>query len=183
MTSELWEHQTGVELAYGGPTDEAFRVDNDAKAEWALRKLARIRHRQQANQELADAEIQRVKEWLEDVQHPLTNDAAYFEGILTDYAIVQRQEDDRKTISLPHGKLRSTERKAGVEISDAKALTEWAIENHPDIVETRQTVPKSSLNAISGVLDGEPRDVDTGLRIPGVEAVPGRVTVTIATEG
>lgn len=42
MTSELWEHQTGVELAYGGPTDEAFRVDNDAKAEWALRKLARF---------------------------------------------------------------------------------------------------------------------------------------------
>ncbi len=190
MSDELWDYQTEQERAYGGEGSlegaappPAFRVDDDGKAEWAIRKLARIRSRQHANEDLADGEIQRVREWLHDVQKPLENDAQYFTGLLTDYAIMQRQEDDRKTVSLPHGKLRSTERKPGVEISDPAALTEWALAVHPEAVETRHSVPKSALNRIAAVMDGEPRDVDTGERVPGVETVPGRVTVTVTTEG
>ena len=56
------------------PAREPFVVDDDSKADWAMRKLASIRRKQSDNQAIFDREVQRVTEWLQKVNTALERD-------------------------------------------------------------------------------------------------------------
>jgi len=70
-----------------------FVVDDDSKADWALRRLQSIRHKQAENEKIASDEITRVTEWLGKVNSALNRDAEYFEAILRPYALLERSHD------------------------------------------------------------------------------------------
>ena len=53
------------------PTREAFVISDDAKADWAMRKLASLRRKQADNKAIFDKEVQRVTEWLEKVNRDI----------------------------------------------------------------------------------------------------------------
>ena len=89
------------------PAREPFIVDDDSKADWAMRKLASIRRKQADNKAIFDKEIQRVTEWLEKVNTALERDAEWFEANLKPYALLQRSEG-RKSVVLPHGTNKTT---------------------------------------------------------------------------
>lgn len=57
---------------------ERFTVDSPDKAEWALRKLALIEVRQAENRTIADAELRRISDWLDNVNGTLEHDADFF---------------------------------------------------------------------------------------------------------
>ncbi len=83
------------------PAREPFKVDDDSKADWAMRKLASIRRKQAENKDIFDREVKRVMEWLEKVNTALERDAEWFESNLRPYALQERSKD-RKSIVLPH---------------------------------------------------------------------------------
>ena len=74
------------------PVREPFTIDDDSKADWAMRKLASIRRKQAENQAIHDRELQRVQEWLLRVNTALERDAEWFEANLRPYALLQRSE-------------------------------------------------------------------------------------------
>jgi hypothetical protein len=159
--------------------NEGFVVDNDQKADWAIRKLAVIRRKQAENKAIYDAEIIRITEWLSTVNTALDRDALYFEAVLTPYALLQRSEG-RKTVTLPHGTLKTTAGQSRIEFKDESKFIEWAKINDPALLRIKTDVDKSALKVLiteEGVLISTQGEI-----IPDVEVVPGQTSVKFITE-
>jgi hypothetical protein len=157
------------------PIREAFTVDDDAKADWALRKLRSLRRKQEENQKLAEAEVQRVTEWLSKVNTDLENDARYFEAILTPYALLQRSEG-RKSVVLPHGTLKTVAGRAKVEVENADEFIKWAEENNPLLLRIKKEPDKK---ALSELITEDNRVISTeGEIIPAVKVLPAETSVS-----
>ena len=127
------------------PAPEGFVVDDDEKAEWAVRKLARIRRKQAENKKIYDAEINRILEWLKTVNETLERDALYFEAVLTPYALLERS-NGRKSLVLPHGTVKTTAGRAKIEFESEDGFIEWAKSNDPELLRIKHEINKKVLN-------------------------------------
>ena len=99
------------------PAREPFVVDDDSKADWAMRKLASIRRKQSENKVIFEREVKRVAEWLDKVNTALERDAEWFEANLRPYAL-QERSNGRKSVVLPHGTIKTTAGRPKIEISN-----------------------------------------------------------------
>jgi len=159
--------------------NEGFVVDSDQKADWAIRKLAVIRRKQAENKAIYDAEIIRITEWLSTVNTALDRDAAYFEAVLTPYALLQRSEG-RKTVTLPHGTLKTTAGQPKIEFKDESKFIEWAKINDPALLKIKTDVDKTALKALitdEGVVISTQGEI-----IPEVMVIPAETSVKFVTE-
>lgn len=157
------------------PTREAFVVDNDEKADWAMRKLASIRRKQTDNEAIYNREVKRVAEWLEKVNTALERDAEWFESNLKPYALTERH-NGRKSVVLPHGTIKTTAGRPRIEISNELELLAWAETSQPDLIRTKKEIDKKSLNA----LITETGDVIStqGEIVPSVRVTPAETSVS-----
>lgn len=161
------------------PENEGFVVDTDQKADWAIRKLAVVRKKQAENQAIHDAEIVRIQEWLSTVNTALERDALYFEAVLTPYALLQRSEG-RKTVTLPHGTIKTTAGQAKVEFKNEAAFIEWAKTNDPSLLRIKTDIDKT---AVKSLITEEGVVISTqGEIIPDVEVIPAETSVKFVTE-
>ena len=159
--------------------NEGFVVDTDQKADWAIRKLAVIRRKQAENKAIYDAEVIRITEWLSTVNTALDRDALYFEAVLTPYALLQRSEG-RKTVTLPHGSLKTTAGQPRIEFNDESKFIEWAKVNDPALLRIKTDVDKSALKALiteEGVVISTQGEI-----IPEVKVIPAEISVKFVTE-
>jgi hypothetical protein len=159
--------------------NEGFVVDTDQKADWAIRKLAVIRRKQAENKAIYDAEVLRITEWLSTVNTALDRDALYFEAVLTPYALLQRSEG-RKTVTLPHGTLKTTAGQPKIEFNDESKFIEWAKVNDPTLLKIKTDVDKTALKALiteEGVVISTQGEI-----IPEVTVIPAETSVKFVTE-
>lgn len=159
--------------------NEGFVVDTDQKADWAIRKLAVIRRKQAENQAIHDAEVIRITDWLAMVNTALDRDALYFEAVLTPYALLQRSEG-RKTVTLPHGTLKTTAGQPHIEFNDESKFIEWAKVNDPSLLKIKTDVNKTAIKALiteEGVVISTQGEI-----IPEVKVVPAETSVKFVTE-
>lgn len=159
-----------------------FRVNDDGAAEWAITRLHEIRAAQREKEQFAQAEHDRVTVWLAEELKPLESKAAYFVNLLEDYARRQRQERDRKTVSLPHGKVTTRFSQPKFNIND-DLFVPWAAEYAPHLLRVKQE-PSVTAMREHLVIDGnkvvEPQ---TGIVVEGVVATAPELSITIKTEG
>ena len=157
------------------PAREPFIVDDDSKADWAMRKLASIRRKQSENQAIYERELQRVKEWLEKVNTALERDAEWFEANLKPYALLQRSEG-RKSVVLPHGTIKTTAGRPKFEIEDEGVFLAWAETNQPDLVRVKKEIDKKALGALN---QAEDKVISTqGEIVPAVKVLPAETSVS-----
>ena len=159
--------------------NEGFVVDTDQKADWAIRKLAVIRRKQAENKAIYDAEVIRITEWLSTVNTALDRDALYFEAVLTPYALLQRSEG-RKTVTLPHGSLKTTAGQPHIEFNDEAKFIQWALANDTTLVKIKTDVNKTALKALiteEGVVISTQGEI-----IPEVKVLPAETSVKFVTE-
>ncbi len=160
---------------------ERFRITDDGAAEWALRKLHAFRAKMEENRRIAEAERQRIDSWLEHANEALATDAAYFEGILSEYALAQR-EDGRKSVALPHGTLKTRASRRRFDVADAEAFLAWARDNAPHLIRVTEAPKKSDFGEVLDVQEGHVIDTQTGEIVPGVAASDEPPSVTIDTK-
>lgn len=156
---------SSAETFEGG--SERFRLTDDGSAAWAMRKLKALRTRQANNTAIADDEIRRIGEWLDEVNRPLHIDAAFFEGLLVEYARECRDnpEDGRKTLKLPTGTVTSRSGQPRWTV-DPDLFLPWARSNAPDMIRIKEE-PVMALLKPMGSVDGRCVTED-GELIPGV---------------
>lgn len=163
---------------------QRFRITDDSAATWAMRKLRHVKRRQAENVNLADQEYQRIAEWVEAVNAPLHREVAYFEGLLTEYAIRCRQnpEDGRKSISTPAGKV-STRENAPKWSVEADEFLPWAREHRPDLIRVKE---EPALSLIKEAFKDGPSVAATGVAItddgevvPGIAIAESETTVSV----
>lgn len=157
------------------PAREPFIIDDDSKADWAMRKLASIRRKQNENQAIFDREVKRVMEWLQKVNTALEKDAEWFESNLRPYALKERYKD-RKSIVLPHGTIKTVAGRVRFDIEDESKFIEWAEKNAPELVRVKKEVDKKALGALNQSQD---KVISTqGEIIPAVKVIPAETSVS-----
>jgi hypothetical protein len=157
------------------PSREPFQVDDDSKADWAMRKLASIRRKQADNKAIYDRELQRVSEWLEKVNTDLERDAEWFESNLRPYALQERSKD-RKSIVLPHGTIKTVSGRIKFDIEDESKFIEWAETNAPELVRIKKEVDKKALGALN---QSEDKVISTqGEIVPAIKVIPAEISVS-----
>jgi hypothetical protein len=159
--------------------NEGFVVDNDQKADWAITQISVIRNKQSENKAIFDAELIRITEWLSTVNTALERDALYFEAVLTPYALSQRSEG-RKTVTLPHGTIKTTAGQPKVEFKDEAKFIEWAKVNDPTLLKIKTDIDKTAVKALiteEGVVISTQGEI-----IPDVQVIPAETSVKFVTE-
>lgn len=175
------------------PDSTPFRVDDDTKAAWAMRKLTEAQRELDRIRAAYRAEAVRLSEELADVSGPRSADVDLFTSMLTDY-LRQRHDADPtvpQTYALPGGKVTRRKAKQTVQVTDPDLFVGWALDN--DAAALKMVPQVSRLTVAFGyaapkVGPGEtaPLASTAGEIVPGVMVVRGDdtygVTLTTAAE-
>lgn len=186
MTDSVNIHEYDIDsdpTRYEAEDRERFQITDDSQAAWAMRKLLALRTKMQANEKIADHERTRIDAWLDHENGKYTNDVAYFEAILTQYARQQREADNRKTIETPYGVVKSRATQNKFRVLDEQAFLDWAEANMPEAINVKRTpalsVLKESVTVEKTDSLGLVAMLEHGEIIPGVTVDPADVNYTV----
>jgi phage host-nuclease inhibitor protein Gam len=162
---------------------EQFKVTNIDQANWCLRKISALKKKQKENEELAKAEIERIQKWLDKENKQLDDSLKFFEGLLEEYAIVQRQKDSKFKLSTPYGKVGFRKQQPKWNYDDEKLLNFLKQADKTEFVRIKEEVNKSELKKklkIAGnlVVD-ENGEIIEGITI---EEQPDKVVIDVEVE-
>ena len=147
-----------------------FSINDKEQAIWALRKIAIIERVRKEAREAAQAEINRIQDWLADEEKRADQDRAYLDELLEQYHRAVLEDNPKaKTIKLPHGELEIRKQQPEYIKSD-DTVKVWAQENRPELLVPQEpkldwATLKKSLQATD---DGRAVDTETGEIVPGV---------------
>jgi hypothetical protein len=178
--SELSEH-----LAQDPPDFEVetFIVDNDQKAEWALRKLKAAIERLDDINAQAVEEIAKVENWRALVSTSHKRDVTFFENLLKHYMLSLREADpEKKSLVLPDGEVTSRSIPEKAEVSDKELFFKYCHENGRELwIRTKEEPDLTSLkDGVSFSGDAVVDDL-TGESIPGLVGIEAHISVKVST--
>lgn len=161
-----------------------FIVDDDGKAEWAMRHVARIVEERAGLAAQAQEWIDRITGWFEQRSRPLATREAFFRAHLERYALAIREASGGKTksITLPSGRIQTTATGPKIVVEDEAELLSWVRENlEPDQI-------KQVVKVTEKVLVSELRDEVSLVELPSNVVVSpcghtGRPPVEFVTVG
>lgn len=108
---------------------KAFVVDNEERANWALRKVAQARKMLAEKQNLAAAEKTKIDLWLNTVSKPIMDTINHFEHLLHNYSLSLKKLDDKfKSRKYPKGSIHLKTQQPELE-RDPDELKEWVKTN------------------------------------------------------
>ena len=123
-----------------------FVIDNDSKAEWALKKIKEAQDEHDRLLALVIEEEQLLQAKKEQIDKRLDSDTAYLRSLLmADMEGVKCKETQtQKSYQLLTGKL--IRKKGTIDyIRDEEKLLEWTKQNKPDLVKAKYSVDWSTL--------------------------------------
>ena len=173
----LDDEDTDVEVKH------PFVIDNESKADWALRKLGAEESAVAKAKQLAREEIERITTWCDEEVKRHQGSIDHFTSLLVSYHREQLSRDEkRKTINLPHGTLSA--RQGQPKFTFSPEFIEWAKANAPDLLRVKHeadaNAAKEALTTVEN-LDGELAATYEGEIVPGVEVEAARVNYSVKT--
>jgi len=149
--------------------DERFKVDDDQKANWVLRKIKQMQDKIERNNNLADAEIHKIEQWRERENEQANNSIKYFQGLLAEYAVSKREKDPHlKTINLPNGRFGFRKRQPKWKYNDEKVINALKQAGRTDLIRIKEEPNKKKIKKTFDVIDGKAIDKETGEVVEGI---------------
>lgn len=149
--------------------DESFKVDTDEKANWALRKIKQFQEQQKENTALAEAEIEKIDEWLKSENEKLQGDIDYFTSLVAEYAIKKREDDPKfKSKKLPNGRMGFRKQQPKFHYKDDLLVESLKKSGRTDLIRVKETPDKTAVKKNFIVQGDKLIDPDTGEVIEGV---------------
>jgi len=150
--------------------DERFIVDDEQKANWALRKISELQKEVERNTKLAEQEIDKIKQWEATQNKQIGDNILYFEGLLNEYAMKQREIDPEfKSMSLPNGRFGFRKQQPKWEYNDEKVLSYLEQAGMNDLIRTTRVPNKAEIRKIFEVVDDKVINKETGEVVEGIE--------------
>ena len=146
-------------------TVDEFIIDTDAKAEWALKKIAEARSDR-------DAWVKWYEEKIEQIKAQTDFDTLNLERMLADYfaTVPHKKTKTQESYTLPGGKLILKVQNPEYKRDDKKVI-EWLKQNNGgQYIKVKEELAWADLKANAAVLNGKLFSED-GEEIPGVEIV------------
>ena len=178
LEMELIEAEETIEAAEVGGR---FTIQDLDSANWAFRKLAAIEKKRKEIKTLADKEIERVKNWQQQEEEGLNNSKEFFEGLLTEYFVKQKEVDPKFKISTPYGKVSSRKQQPKWSYEDEKVLN-WLKENDTELIRIKEELNKAELKKKYQVVGNEVITED-GEIVEGITIEERPDSINIKVEG
>lgn len=176
LEMELIEAEETIEAAEVGGR---FTIQDLDSANWAFRKLAAIERKRKEIQELADREIERIKDWQNQEEESLNNSKEFFEGLLTEYFVRQRELDPKFKLSTPYGRV-SSRKQQPKWIYDNDKVVEWLKENDKELIRVKYEPDKREIKkkyeVVGNTVVTEDGEIVEGIT---VEERPEKVTIKV----
>lgn len=178
----------------------AFVVDNDEKANWAIRKVRDVKLEEKRQIENLEREILRYQMELERVKKSADNDCKYFEGLLAAYADKLKEAGKLKFLksgnakyTLPDGKIKYVAASEKWQHDDDKLLESLKAAQLGQLVRVKEVPAWNEIKArLCGNEDGtayiEAVNSETGeitrIKLDGVKSViePAKYVVEITED-
>lgn len=146
-----------------------------------FKRLKKAKEELQEYKNFRDAEVQRLDKWLEEVSKPLEDTITYHENKIIYYMRMLREEQGKKSISTPNGRVRSTARRESVRQGDKKKLLDYVLENNIDEA-VKPSLNWSGLKDRLAVSGHRVVDTQTGEVVEGAEVSPAKVNYKVEVE-
>ena len=182
------EEMQEAQAAMKEPEKERFRVTDKKSADWCLRKIAAYEAEMEENRKLVEEEKLRLDMWLEKENEQAMRSIDYFGGLLREWMEEEhRKNPRRRSIGLPHGRIRLRKQQPEYNCRDDKVLA-FLKENAPDLIKTTYTYSKNDIKAFIKkhcdiTPDGVPVMATTGEIMPGVKVIERGLRFEFQTEG
>ncbi|WP_048744524.1 host-nuclease inhibitor Gam family protein [Paenibacillus sp. P22] len=151
---------------------QRFSVNTVEEANWALRKLSAIEAKRNEIKALAEQEMKRIKQWLEWESTSLDDSTAYFNGLLSEYAYRQRDQDPKfKKFTTPYGSVAFKKQQDKWEYDDAALLDSLRSSGLTELIRVKEEPNKVELKKRVAVKDGLVVDPETGSVLEGVQVI------------
>lgn len=158
--------------------NDRFEIKDLSSLTWAMRKLSEIKSKQRENEVIAAQEIERINNWLVEVNKPYDSEIQFFESMIIHYhRQVLENNPKEKTLSTPYGKVRSRKTSETVSKSDDKKLLAYVLDN--DLECYKPSLNWSELKKRLVVADGRVIDKETGEVVEGATVKPESVNYTV----
>lgn len=158
VRDELYEVKQIQKEFFMGETEEEqkerFKISDIDGANWVFRKLRAITEKGNEIKELANKEIERIKNWEEAELKNLEYSTEFFEGLLIEYFVRQKEMDPKFKISTPYGKVSSRKSQPKWNYEDDKVL-EWLKENDKELIRIKEEINKAELKKKYQVMNGQ----------------------------
>lgn len=156
-----------------------FRIESTEQANWAFRKLRAINVKSNEIKELAAAERQRIDEWEKKELSVLENSTEFFEGLLAEYFVKQRELDPKFKLSTPYGRVSSRKQQPKWNYEDEKVLN-WLKENDTELIKIKEEINKVELKKkyqiVGNTVVTEDGEIVEGIT---VEEVPDSINIKV----
>lgn len=152
--------------------EEGFKVEDEQQANWALRKIKDLQTQKNENIALAESEISKIEAWLEQENGKLDNSIEYFQGLLAEYAMKQREENPKfKSMKLPYGIVRFRKQQPKWVYDDELLLKSLKEQDAEELIRVKEEPNKQAIKKLFVVENGKLYNPGTGEFIEGVEII------------
>ncbi|MFW6030815.1 MAG: host-nuclease inhibitor Gam family protein [Halanaerobiales bacterium] len=158
---------------------ERFKVDNDEKANWALRKIKQLTEKKEEKLRFADKEIAKIQDeifqiedWLDKQNTMLNKKIEFFEGLLHQYATDLKKEDpDLKTYKLPFGNLQYRKQRPEWNYNEKKLLESCKSAGMKNVIKIEEKINKTKFKKMVTVSGHNAVYKETGEIVEGVKII------------
>jgi phage host-nuclease inhibitor protein Gam len=138
------------------PAVDAWTPDGLASAEWAARRLARVRAQVDELDEQHQLWVEQLTDWYRRNVQRLHAEAAYFEERLEQFAIAERARTGVATLDLPSGVVRTTLHQPKVVVIDEAAALAWldkavTAAQREHVIRVERTIRLTELRKVVGI--------------------------------
>lgn len=149
---------------------ERFKIKDTGSLHWVFRKLKQLEETEEQTKVSYEYELNRLKEWKKKEDEKSENQRLFFEGLLLEYLMEERQKNPDFKIRTPMGSANLRKQQDQYEY-DESAFLEWAKENDPSYIRVKESIDKSAVRKNFVPDSSELIHPETGEIVPGVRLV------------
>lgn len=160
---------------------QAFVIDDDKKASWALKKYKLLEIEEDRKAKLVKDEIDRLKLWLENEQGKIDKKKAGLEQMLGAYLMDLRKADPKAKVDTPYGTV-STRKNPDKWTYEDQAVIKFLHEAEMDeFIRVKEEIDKTPLKKALRVLDGKAY-TEAGEEVKGISVESNGEKIVIKAE-
>lgn len=149
--------------------NEGFTINDENKANWALRKIKQMKDTIEKNNALAQAEIDKIEDWRERENEKSQTSIDYFQSLLAQYALEQRERDPKfKSLNLPNGRIGFRKRQPKWIYDNDKVIETLEKANLSDFIRVTKAPSKADIKKAFEVAGDKVVNPDTGEVLEGI---------------
>ncbi|QIN26365.1 hypothetical protein GJU84_04720 [Staphylococcus chromogenes] len=150
----------------------AFEVTDLSSANWVFKKLEAINAKEKEIKDLAQSEIDRIKEWESKELESLQGNKEYLEYLVTEYYRAEKEKDSKFKLNTPYGKVTSRKGSKVFEVKNEQdVIDQLEQRGFTDFVKTTKKLNQAGMKKAFNVSDDGTVIDDNGEVLDGIRMV------------